>query len=89
MPRIVSRQERQEQALLKAIEHAKIEKGIRSDRELADLLGMPDATYNHQKMRKFSSVGPYKLSEMFRLLDFTGRQLAEIFGVPYDEPKED
>jgi len=89
MPRTVSRQERQEKALLKAIEHAKIEKGIRSDRELADRLGIPDATYNRRKLHKFSYVGPYKLGDMFRLLDFTGRQLAEIFGVPYDDPKED
>ncbi len=89
MPKVLTMRERQENALLKAVERGKAEKGIRSDRELSDILGMNVQTYRYHRRNKFEAVGPYRLGEMFRKLGITGRQLAVIFGVPFDNPKED
>ncbi len=89
MPRVLTMRERQENALLKAVEVGKAEKGIRSDRELADMLRINEQTFRARRRSGFKAVGPYDLGDMFRTLGFTGRQLAVIFGVPYDNPKED
>jgi len=74
---------------MKAIDHGMVENGIRSYRELADLLGMNAQTFDYHKQRKFASFKFSQFSEMIRKLGIPGRQLAVIFGVPYDNQKED
>ncbi len=89
MPRVLTAQDRREQALLKAIDHGMVEKGIRSYRELADLIGMNARTFSFHKKQNFERFKLCQGGEMFRKLGITGRQLAVIFGVPGDNPKED
>lgn len=86
MPRLrKNAQERRAESLRLAIERGKINKGMKQI-DLAQSIGMSNQSFSHYKRYNFENMRLCDFGEMVRSLEFTPRELCDIFGVVYIEP---
>ena len=83
-----SAQERRKYALAAAIARGKVDKGIRTDAQLAEKLGMSSQRLYYHRKRYYQMMKVGEFCRMARELGFTGRELCAAVGVPYSDPEE-
>lgn len=81
--------ERCKKAYHHAMARAQIDLGLHKDYEMADKLKLSKSAYCRAKQEGFRTFGFEKAGALARSLKMTGREVCEIMGVPYDDPKND
>lgn len=78
-------QQRREKALLGAIGKHTAEMGLRRDCDIAARIGMSRQSWSKYRNKNFQMPGLLVFGLIARRLGFTGREVCEIVGVPYDD----
>ena len=83
MPKVTSYypEAKMELALKKAVAAGKVEKGLKTDQDVAELLGLCKSTYCNHKKEGFKTMRLDTFRQMVRKLGFNVDELADIFGV--------
>lgn len=85
MPRLrMTEQQQREKALQRAIARARVDMDLPLDQDVADTLGLKRATFSDRKKDLYKGFGFDRASQIARQLRFTGRELCEIIGIPYE-----
>lgn len=89
MPRLRStEQQRREKALRRAIARARVDLDLPLDNDLCAYLNIPSSTFSRIKREPYRGFGFERAGHLARSLHFTGREVCEIIGVPYADPRE-
>ena len=78
-------QQKREKALMAAMARGKVLKSLPRDIDVANRLNIPHCTFERHKKDAFQRLDLYKFGLMARTLGFTGREVCDIVGVPYDQ----
>ena len=77
-----------EKALMRAINRCQFELGLRSILKLSEFLHIPYSTLRLNLSESFQTMRLRDFGEMARRLGFTGREVCEMLGVPYEDEAE-
>lgn len=77
-----------EKALMRAINRCSFELALDSKLKLSEFLHIPYSTLRLNLSGSFQTMKLRDFGEMARRLGFTGREVCEMLGVPYEEKAE-
>lgn len=82
-----SAEENRRRAWNLAVARCQIDEELLLDQDIAERLKMKPNTYSKRKRNLYRSFGFEEAGKFARALKMTGREVCEILGVPYDDPK--
>lgn len=77
-----------EKALMRAVNRCQFELGLKSILKMSEFLHMPFSTLRLQLSGSCQSMKLRDFGEMARRLGFTGREVCDMLGVPYEDQAE-
>lgn len=84
MPKVVTEQMRREKALRAYIAKGQVLTGLQFDKDLAERIGESPSTFSRYRKTFFANLGFWTFCRLARELEFTGREVCEIIGIPYE-----
>lgn len=82
MPKLrLTEQQRREKALERAMARARVDLGLHKDMDVCAYLQIPRSTFSRFQAAPYKSFE--RVAHLVRRMEFTDRELCEIFGVPY------
>lgn len=86
--RLTERQQR-EKALALAMARARVDLGLDGHPDVIAYTGIPPSTYYRKMEEPYEGFGFEEAADFARKMEFTGRELCAIFGIPYGAGRDE